>query len=70
MTDNKTTAYWANDILMVHWYGGRADEAAWWLERRSRLVFDSYTDTKQGSFDTKPTADEALAVIINWQNDF
>lgn len=76
----KTSARWDNNRLMVRWYGADSeDEAAWFFpntdghyanprkEQPFVLVFEGYEDTFTKFYYEKPTAEEALACILQWQ---
>lgn len=68
MSENKTSAFWVGDTLMINWYGGTPDEAAYWQNNHSSLIFEGYDETLKKTFVSKPSADEALTAITNWQN--
>lgn len=65
-----TTAHWEDDNLMIGWFGMSPDYAACWDIRRGQgvLVFEGLSESKAWKLDSKPSAEEALALIINWQN--
>lgn len=64
----KTTAEWMHNDLMVSWYGGDEDEAAFWVPKRNHLIFEGNDEDFVKHYDEKPTAEKALADIMEWQN--
>lgn len=67
-----TTARWENNTLMVRWYGGRYEDDAAIIRRTPDGNFimesDGYDELFCKIYTSKPTAEDALADIINWQN--
>lgn len=67
-------ARWNGNTLMHKWYGSdREDEVAYWdgtpdKSGRGSLFYDSIDRTVRFLFYTKPTAEEAFARILNYQN--
>lgn len=66
-----TTARWDNDRLMITWYSSSyEDDAALWDDDTSLLIFEGNDETLVAKFPSKPTAEEALAKILSWQNGY
>jgi hypothetical protein len=71
----KVQTYWDGDTLMHHWYGGKvADEVAYWQvyerPRNGRIgavLYDGLSESKAWPFYEKPSAEVALAKILDWQ---
>lgn len=70
---DKPPTYWEGDTLYHHWYGSsQPDELAYWQpakrgEDRGRLLYDSIDDTVVFRFYEKPTPEEALSKILEYQ---
>jgi hypothetical protein len=66
-----TVAEWRGDDLIIHWYGMEAypDEvgAIWRGDERPALVFHGMSQSKAWPMQNKPSADEALRLINEWQ---
>lgn len=68
MAKGQTTAQWNGDELVINWFGIPAEEfdsGARWTGRA--LVFDGLAQTKAWPLANKPTPDEALRLIRDWQ---
>lgn len=70
----KTNAVWNDNMLMVRWYGSKElEEAAFWELRKGAdgrigtLHFDGCCQSLAKRLYEKPSAQEALAIILNWQ---
>lgn len=77
MTD--TTARWDDTALMVRWYGDKVEtEEAYFRTLRPNhpsgrpfcLIFDGNDETLKKYYYEKPSAEEALSVILAWQNGY
>lgn len=64
----KTTAEWVHNDLMVSWYGGEKDQAAFWDPKGYYVVFEGNEDAFVRKYGEKPTAEKALTDIMEWQN--
>lgn len=65
---NITTASWDGDRLIINWFGVPAhpnDTGARWS--KDRLIFEGLAESKGWKLEEKPTAEEALALIVRWQ---
>lgn len=64
-----TVAEWRGDELFIHWFGMEADEpdAFWRGDDRPALLFHGLAQSKAWPRAERPTADEALALINDWQ---
>lgn len=66
---NMTTAEWQGDKLVIHWFGIPAhpnDTGAEWTG--THLFFEGIQESKQWALPEKPTAEEALDLILVWQS--
>jgi hypothetical protein len=72
---HKIQSYWADNILMHHWYGGKeADEIAYWrVYEKPRngfigaVLYDGLSESKAWPFHEKPAAETIMARILEWQ---
>ena len=65
----KTTARWEANDLMVCWYGGKEDEAAFWDPKGYYLIFEGNEADFIRKYPVKPSAEKALADIMEWQSE-
>lgn len=67
-----TVAAWDGDELIIHWYGMDCtgdDPAAYWRgDERPALIFHGMARSKAWPMAQKPSAEEALNLIVDWQN--
>lgn len=70
------TARWEGNTLMVSWGDdANEDETAFLIQKIKgqpvskpfRLICDGYNETMVKDFTSRPTAEEALSTIIEWQ---
>lgn len=61
-------AYWDDDKLMVFWYDSETpEETAWWLPKTNLVLFEGNDEDFAKKYQEKPTAEQALKDILNWQ---